>query len=974
METKLHVFSSGDIEMYQDVAISLNYSIAEIQRIEKTNSAFSKTITVPGTKNNNRLLGQIFDISVDDTFDVRVRARCSIDADGITQMTGDLRLVSIKRSKEEMIEYNLEVQGIVASIFNGMSEHKCNELELGEVVYLEQNIYDTWVSDPTVLNYAFPLVDQGNDSQHQIYHWFLMRPMLSARYVLSKIFAYAGFTWQSDFLDSSFFKHLFVGAITDSWGLTADELIQRRCRASVGSNQTISALHDVKTTIQINDDTTSPNTDPSGIFNTGTYTAVPLIAGNYQITGQFVVDIPSYLSNTYGYRVTISAYYEFPFMVPDIEADVCTVVLHDTGEAIMPFVYNIYAALYGTGTKLKFKARIVSIDSTAAAVPDFRIKNTSYIDLHTYASNHDLIGETVQLNKAFDKDLTMREFFTSIIKMFNLYVDVDPDNSNKLRIEPRNDFYSGGRTIDWSDKRDLDSELTITPSDIGVKEFNFKYAKDEDFWNKKYQSSYLREYADRTVTVNSDFLKEKNTTEISFAPTPCVQFMNSDRIVPAIYKEGSNGTISKTTCKTRILYYSGTKTCSPGFYTNSDFNNYSVPVGSLRTTYPHFNMIDDVANPTLSLDFGVPRKVYWDKATYTDNNLYNKYYKQFLEESVNIGSRIVEGKFYLTPSDIAGLNFRDTIHVDGINYRINKITDYDPVVTKLCNVELIKIVSEQTAEITTAPVYGGGGTPFTTPALSPAVLTNELVPVKTRLDATIQDGNTYYPEQTQRVSGQSNQISPSASFVSISGIGNFIGADARYVEVVNSSGTIIGAGVKNISVVNSSGVIVQDGLVNVHVVNSGVRTITESNIAIIGNNVFRTSSANADLQTYAARKSLTALQIKNMDSVPIDFGLPEPGAGYAYEVLSMSVKYTYGTVVFDFADFIALYVDTLTVAQFRTGIILDQANDNFVLADKLTLTSPQIIENKKIYLTASADSTTGDGTAIVYITYKILTL
>ena len=53
------------LDTFDDFNISLNYQIEDIMDITKRKTNFSKTIELPGTKNNNLFFQQIFDVNID---------------------------------------------------------------------------------------------------------------------------------------------------------------------------------------------------------------------------------------------------------------------------------------------------------------------------------------------------------------------------------------------------------------------------------------------------------------------------------------------------------------------------------------------------------------------------------------------------------------------------------------------------------------------------------------------------------------------------------------------------------------------------------------------------------------------------------------------------------------------------------------------------------------------------------------------
>ena len=47
-----------------DIDVEFTFSVADISDIERRNTSFSKTLTLPSTAKNQQIFGNIFDISV----------------------------------------------------------------------------------------------------------------------------------------------------------------------------------------------------------------------------------------------------------------------------------------------------------------------------------------------------------------------------------------------------------------------------------------------------------------------------------------------------------------------------------------------------------------------------------------------------------------------------------------------------------------------------------------------------------------------------------------------------------------------------------------------------------------------------------------------------------------------------------------------------------------------------------------------
>jgi len=121
--------------------------------------------------------------------------------------------------------------------------------------------------------------------------------------------------------------------------------------------------------------------------------------------------------------------------------------------------------------------------------------------------------------------------------------------------------------------------------------------------------------------------------------------------------------------------------------------------------------------------------------------------------------------------------------------------------------------------------------------------------------------------------------------------------------------------------------------------------------------------------------SLSAAQILNGDSVPIE-AISAQGAGTAIEVISSVLNYTHVGVSYDIAT--QFEITSGSVSQFvdsNTPVLLQGTSDAIVICEhELSGGSSQLYENQPIMIHIDNDSTVGDGTAIFYITYRIITL
>lgn len=120
---------------------------------------------------------------------------------------------------------------------------------------------------------------------------------------------------------------------------------------------------------------------------------------------------------------------------------------------------------------------------------------------------------------------------------------------------------------------------------------------------------------------------------------------------------------------------------------------------------------------------------------------------------------------------------------------------------------------------------------------------------------------------------------------------------------------------------------------------------------------------------------LSAAQIKILNSHPVDTGI-SVGAGEAIEVISASMNFTANTEPYH-SSFLSLVTrgSASNSDQVTFGPVLDRGTDLFVRGMlEGTAGSSQLIEGAHLLIQADADSDIGDGTARIYITYRIINL
>jgi hypothetical protein len=798
-------------------------------------------------------------------FNPNLKAQAEITYNEAIQFKGICQLLNVNVTDKYEIEYEVAFFGELQNVYQFFNNKYLRDLDFSEYNH-KYTLYNQELSWGNTSGFCYPMIDFGFgiNSQFKVTEMF---PALYVKTIIDKMFLDAGFSYSSSFFETQLFKKLIIpysGASTLK--LTAEQVRDRTMRASKTATQsiinnnsgTVTAPEVANATRLIYPDKTTPPNfddgnnwfDQQGGVNYQTY-VVPK-SGTYNLTAFIkanVTHLPStatadLTNSTVGvgmfaiYKNSIQVIANIPCYMKQISAQVNvddsfmftasnsttlpatltsgTTSLTSEGQlSITTYLaqndiiqikyanFGSYNQPYQVGTSVFY-----SIYSNSGTKQEWN--NTSKFQMNVLQDSFFSVqltdtniqeGDDVEVNVVLPDKIKQSDFFNSIIKAFNLFVEVDKGNPKKLLIEPRPTFYASGTTRDWSYKLDYSKETKIIPlGELNNKTYLFTYAEDTDFFNADYKTTYNEVYGQRKYEVLNDFLKGEVVTQLIFSPTPLVNTIGHDRVISKIYTLDANGTIKPTQSNIRLLYWGGLKP------TNNAWQHIATSGTTSRNDFPYAGHLDDVNNPTFDLNFGVPNQVYYTAQRYTANNLYNKYWRDYIEQISDKDSKIFSGYFLLNEFDIQSLDFRDLFFFENEYWRLNKIIDYDRVMNQPTKCEFIKLKTLPNYTDDSGIDINGGSEDL-----------DNLTPAPTARGIAF---NNNYVAIGALVSGRNNLVQ-SGDGVIVSGQDNVVGVGSKNVTITSSTGVTVLGGVSNISVTNSSGLTVSESNVTY---NNGIKT------------------------------------------------------------------------------------------------------------------------------------------------------
>jgi len=766
------------VDIRQDLGMQLSYNIDDVNKYGSRDTSFSKTIVLPGTAKNNKILGFVGELGSNNpylpgnenigvNFNVAQTTKAELRANGLLLLKGVFRLTGIVKERD-MVEYEGNLFGELGGFIAAIGAGKLEDLDFSEYnhTYTRDNIVKSWgdtvktklitftsslkrirysgindsslyvagqtitisgsvsnngvytivsasyslftgntiivqesivnetvtcqITIPGTGGYYYPLIDYGTYSTPEKnpgrvkvdYDYRTFRPALFVKEYIDKMFEPTGYTYESSFFNSAFFKKLIVPGNTK-------ELIKIATNVLTATRNTSGTIYTGLNFNSFNfDSKIGNNFTMSGGGQVFTYIGTE----NISVNGILLINglLKSFFTNTEWYisifknnSLVITQNYPPPNVDTNIKLDInfstslsqndtISVVIGVIDEQCDPFA--CYNTLY-----LENILSTLTLDSTnPVAIPVF-------------------LNDNIEIKYSIPRNILQKDFFVWIMKMFNLYITEDKVKEKHLLIEPYVDYYDLSESKDWTYKVARDKAWNIKPMGmLNGRFFEYKYKDDNDFYNEGYKKKYNIPYGSRLEDTSFQFAKDKQTIEIGFSPSVLIQYQNTDKVVTAIYKKSSGNAVDqeeRMDSNIRIMMAKKMTGVASWYIRNNDAAPESANLGAALTVYGYAGHFDDPVNPTKDINFGAASEIYFDPVTYPSNNLFNDYWSGYIAEIADKDSKLLTCHVYLTDLDIAQLDFSKPVFIDGVLWRINKVMDYDATSGELTKVELLKVIN-----------------------------------------------------------------------------------------------------------------------------------------------------------------------------------------------------------------------------------------------------------------------------------------
>jgi len=724
---------AGYLDVIEDSVFALNLAVADIKDVTKRTGSFSKTIMLPGTKNNNKLLNDYFEVNViDGTFSINKVQRCLLLEDNVPIFNNMiLQLISVKKEQatnmeDDLVEYEVSIKDTSGDFFTNINNRYLDELDFSEFghTYSAQEIYDSF-SHSYVDGYKY-LIPFGDDNYYPIVE---LAPAIYVKNYWTKIHADAGFTyqWTSETNQNVKFDKLLIPYNGGAVKLSEEEINKNRVIAT-GSDQSIittsfttpvggyypyrGGLQRIFATTEIQDPLNAYN--PANSRYTSPFFIMPpsnlewIVEFDYDLV---INNLQALSGNILGSQRQYYGQFNIICRIRNVRTGI-----YDTGIINQSPTPTIQNTTFPPGPNIYLSGRASRIVNSSGHQPgdlleiylgvehaagqsvalnfqritevNVEVKNLK-IQIQTSSP---VFGSYINPTSFIPKQIKQSEFVKSVMTMFNLFVEPDKINPTQLNYYTRDEYYDNGGLIDWTKKmsRDTEQSLNFLP-ELGNKSIIFSYKQDDDEANKVYFETTKEVYGQHQVIFSNNYVKGVETKEIIFSPTPMAE-SGWNSVLPMLPSGEQKSNI-------RILIDAGRRNCQPWYLVNYvDPSVTNFPPGATAgdwlslTDYPLISHLDNDYNATLDINFGVCDFYFYDLKNICQNNLFNNFWRRTMAQKNN--GKLLTAYFWLKGSDVANLRLNAKIRIDNSYWNINRIIDFDANAYKLTKVELMSIDDE----------------------------------------------------------------------------------------------------------------------------------------------------------------------------------------------------------------------------------------------------------------------------------------
>ena len=671
----VNLFINGELlDQYADESVDIVSSVLDVSDITKNTGDYSKSFTVPASKNNNRLFKHWYNASIDNGFDARSKVEGSIDIDGVPFKLGKWRLNKCNIVKGRLESYTINFFGNLPNISDTIGEDMLSDLAFptldhdwtstsvisglqgtlfsGDIVYTlmanKRYFYNSHSGAHDINDTTINIANGASTSHATGVVWSDLRPSVRLSKIIEAIEArYNAATYENpivfsrDFFGTTEFKEQYL------W-LKADDRV-----AIGGGEEIVDFTTGSETYINLGDNIGTFVTIQSGVNRTRfAISNIITPASGYE-------DVPyTFIVRNEDTNEDVYAWNSEQWANGDGVISIGTSLFSESGTTTFRFSWHVKS-----NSKIEFTSAIGIVKITAAGYSPSDISTGSQTLV-----NRVVIGDEMP-------ELKIVDFLKGIFNMFKLVAI--PKDDGSIYVNTLDSYYAQGQRYDATKYIDF-AKFDVDRGEL-LKRISFEFEEPSTIMNMEFkkQASDGQGYGSSLVNIYETTTPKKlidgDTLEVKLPfeqiyfekltdQNTAVTDANTNIQTGVILDDNLNQVVPKA-----VLHYVTRQDISttPIRFVN-DLGVDVVLNQSLLSPIHHFG----VENPMYSNIFEAESSNFTGETLV--NNLYSIHYEDYITAIFELKRRTFMYTANLPIQIVTRLELNDVIAIGEIDYRINK--------------------------------------------------------------------------------------------------------------------------------------------------------------------------------------------------------------------------------------------------------------------------------------------------------------
>jgi hypothetical protein len=582
---------SQQLDLFKDEDIKLSNNVTGIFDIGVLPADFSRTLTLPGTKVNNAFFEHVYDISIDSPFlfATNIKVPCYFDFGGFYLSNGYLQLNKVNIIANKFIDsYEVTIYGALSSFGRDINRAYLTDLStLSQYNHTSSldNISASWQGNLFNGDIVYPLADYGSgyeftqgqlnlfgmDDQDGALTVQNFKPAIRVKPVFDAIFAYAGYTYSSSFMNEAFLDDVYMicnnslkypeyaGVDLETYGKIKVAAISGSGMTDIvltsGSWNTLpwyNSLSDPQNFYSDGAYTVEKTTNLKGVLNININVSCSVnnMPGTLSANGTWQIRMLETGSLTPYSTQAISSYINFFDQLQQSRNG----GINTTYELASQFKFNsIPAGNYYFQLRQSPNNAPPTVQPLVTLDPQGTTK--SFLEIKEVNQAADGRVMDIPSNMPFGTSgIKLVDFISGMQKKFNLVIYPNNTKPNEFIVETFNNWYNKGERKDFNKYINLDDKIEVIPANnFAVNKLNFSDTLDQDYISQQFAKGANREYGKIYYTDTTNFYSQ-GTFEVktTFASDPLIRIAGT----------GLSGSVSGLN-PTESTFYAGNLVFSP---------------------------------------------------------------------------------------------------------------------------------------------------------------------------------------------------------------------------------------------------------------------------------------------------------------------------------------------------------------------------------------------------------------------------